>query len=235
MTGTTAEGHIAQAFDDDLEAINKLLQRMAATAAEQLSMATRAFDTGDLAAAKTVIDADAMVDGLEKEVHDLIVEVIARRQPMAVDLRELISSLQISTYLERIGDYAKNIARRTRTLDAPDTSGKVRKALVEMGMMAESLLRSVMEARLKRDPALALTVWEADAELDELHTEAHARILKFMRKNPDHLEDAAHILMIAKNFERIGDHCTNIAEEIHFHILGETPPDNRPKTDEVGN
>ncbi len=234
MSGNTAEGHIAQAFDDDLEAINKLLHRMATTAAEQLSMATRAFDSGDLDTAKTVIEADAMVDQLEKEVHDMIVRVIARRQPMAVDLRELISSLQISTYLERVGDYAKNIARRTRTLEGSDASAKVRKALVEMGQMAEGLLRSVMEARLKRDAALALSVWEADAELDELHTEAHARILKFMRKNPDQLEDAAHLLMIAKNFERIGDHCTNIAEEIHFHILGEAPPDNRPKTDEVG-
>ncbi len=234
MTVKPVEGHTAQAFDDDLAAINKLLQRMAATAAEQLSMATRAFDSGDLNTAKTVIDADAMVDGLHKEAHDLIVEVIARRQPMAGDLRELISSLQIATYLERIGDYAKNIARRTRTLSNPDAAGKVRKALVEMGMMAESLLRSVMEARLKGDPALALTVWEADAELDELHTEAHARILKFMRKHPEGLEDAAHLLLIAKNFERIGDHCTNIAEEIHFHILGDTPPEDRPKTDEVG-
>ena len=118
-----------------------------------------------------------------------------------------------------------------------DAASALRYIVTSSHVYADALaptLRSVMEARLKRDAALALSVWEADAELDELHTEAHARILKFMRKNPDQLEDAAHLLMIAKNFERIGDHCTNIAEEIHFHILGEAPPDNRPKTDEVG-
>jgi len=224
-----SNSHITHAFDDDLKAINDRMNKMAALTRNLLIDAKAAFASGDRAKADTVIAGDKDVDALEHEVNELIVKVIALRQPMAVDLRELISTLKIATYVERVGDYAKNIARRTLLLEGADAGDKARTTLGAMADMAIELFTAVMEARAEKDADKAHIVWAADAELDELHGEAHARILKLMRTDVDTLGDAAHFLMIAKNLERIGDHCTNIAEEIHFHLEGEIPTEKRPK------
>lgn len=225
--------HITHAFDDDLKAINDRMNKMAELTINQLKDAKKAFANGDEELAQKVTKGDKQIDALEVEVNELIVKVIALRQPMAVDLRELISALKIATYVERVGDYAKNVARRTLRLEGSDMNSKVKDTLTNMAEMAISLFSDVMAARDALDADKAHAVWQSDAELDELHGEAHARILKLMRKDTDALGDAAHFLMIAKNFERIGDHCTNIAEEIHFHLNGEIPTDKRPKGERI--
>lgn len=223
--------HTVQSYDNELDAIQAAVRRMGAMTAEQVAMTIRAFEAGDIKRARTVIDVDAQVDKLEAEINDMVVHLLAKRAPVAIDLREILSSLKIAGFLERIGDYAKNCAKRVRALENGDAVSPIRYALVKVGTQAEVLIREVMDAHTNRDAMKALAVWEADAELDALHAQTHQVILNEMRKNPDALHDFAHMMFFSKNLERIGDHCTNIAEEVHFFITGHEPEDQRPKAD----
>ena len=224
--------HTVHSYDDELDQIQATIRRMGAMTAEQVAMTVRAFQMGDEKRARTVIDVDKTVDALESEINELIVQLLAKRAPVAIDLREIISSLKIAGFLERIGDYAKNCAKRVRALDNGDSVSPVRHTLVKVGSQAEVLIREVMDAHTHRDALKALAVWEADAELDALHAQTHQLILTEMRKDPELVHDYAHLLFFSKNLERIGDHCTNIAEEVHFFITGHEPEEDRPKADD---
>lgn len=223
--------HIVSAFDEDLTEVRELIRRMGAMTAEQIKLAISAFVNGDERAAKSVIDADKLVDDLEREINDKTIQLIALRQPMADDLRLAISALKIVGSLERIGDYAKNCAKRTRALQDGESGTAIFGIIKRMGERVEMLLRDVLASFDGYNSDVAMQVWAADAEVDAMYAQAHQTILLEMQNNGNAAHDYAHLLFIAKNVERIGDHCTNIAEEVQFFLTGQSPGDERPKAD----
>ncbi|MGB1089069.1 MAG: phosphate signaling complex protein PhoU, partial [Alphaproteobacteria bacterium] len=227
-------GHIVQSFDDDLEGLQDAVRRMGAMVAEQIARCGDLISNGAADAAgggNLVIEVDRAVDALELEINDRAVVVITKRQPMADDLRVVLTAMKMAGALERAGDYAKNIAKRLSALQDQGAVEGISGALVAMSRLAEAQIRSAMQAYNANDAELALAVWADDVELDRLHNEAHGQILSAMRRSQAH--DLSHVMFIAKNLERIGDYATNLAEMVHFLASGHYPEDERPKADKT--
>jgi phosphate transport system protein len=203
---------------------------MGEIAIAQLDAAIDALSRRDSKAAQRVVANDVAIDELEREVSQDVLRLLALRQPMARDLREVYGALRISADIERIGDYAKNVAKRSIVLNeaaiVPAAS-----ALPELAKTANALVRDAMTAFHERDAALALAVRSRDVELDELYTRLFRELLTYMAEDPRTITSCAHLLFLGKNIERIGDHATNIAEYSHFIASGEMPAENREKAD----
>jgi phosphate transport system protein len=203
---------------------------MGEIAIAQLDAAIDALVRRDSKAALHVVGNDVALDGLEREVSQDVLRLLALRQPMARDLREVYGALRISADIERIGDYAKNVAKRSIVLNeaalVPAAS-----ALPELAKTANALVRDAMTAFHERDATLALAVRSRDVELDELYTRLFRELLTYMVEDPRTITSCAHLLFIGKNIERIGDHATNIAEYSHFIASGEMPAEDREKAD----
>jgi phosphate transport system protein len=221
--------HIVAAFDAELQNLNALVVEMGAAVSRQLEGAADAFRARDLALAKTVIAADKAVDALQVRIEERVIAMIAKRQPMAIDLRETIATLKIATDLERIGDLAKNNAKRVIAMNE-----QVRP--VEAGVNLEALSKRVhdqvvrvMEAYAARNSQLARQVWASDGEIDTLHTALFRELLTYMMEDPRSIGHCTHLLFCAKNLERIGDHATNIAENIYYVATGAFLSGDRPK------
>jgi len=221
---STGTRHTISAFDDDMDEIRGLIAEMGARAETAVVAAMKALSEQDTEAATTIRAQDKIIDALETDVERLVVRTIALRAPMADDLRELIAALKMSAVIERIGDYAKNIAKRV-----PLMSGKIpSSAMVQLGRMGEivvEMIRTAMDAYAKRDVDLARAVTVRDDIVDQLNKDLFVDFVAYVVKNPANATEVAHLLFTAKNLERIGDHTTNVAQMIYFTETGENLPD----------
>jgi phosphate transport system protein len=224
--------HTVRAYDAELDLIGGKISEMGGIAEKMLVDAMDALAGLDVELAHRVLTSDPRLDSLQREVEDQAVKTIARRQPMAIDLRELVASIHIAGDLERTGDLAKNIAKRAiKVADDP----RVMRTVVGLKHMAEIAalqLKEVLDAYAQRDVERARAVWLRDAELDALEDSIFRDLLTFMMEDPRNISFCAHLLFCAKNLERVGDHATNIAENVFFMVTGGALPINRPKGDD---
>jgi phosphate transport system protein len=227
----TTHDHIVKSFDSELQRLYGEITRMGEIAAAQLEAAIDALGRRDSGAARRVVANDIAIDELEREVSHDVLRLLALRQPMARDLREVYGALRISADIERIGDYAANVAKRSIVLNEGAEVPAAHQALPTLARRANALVRDAITAFGNRDAELALAVRGRDAELDELYTALFRELLTYMAEDPRMITPCAHLLFIAKNIERIGDHATNVAEYTYFIVHGELPPDAREKRD----
>ena len=211
--------HTVKAFDDDINRLRGLISEMGGRAELAMTRAMVALNTGDLAIAAEVIRDDVRIDALEAEVERLAVEVIALRAPMADDLRELIASLKIVSVVERIGDYSKNIAKRVAQLNESRSIEAI-PLLMSMSELVTGLVRDSLDSFARRDAELAKNVTVRDKAVDDFYNSIFRALVTFMMENPRSISESAHLLFVAKNLERIGDHATNIAEMVHYVVTG---------------
>jgi phosphate transport system protein len=226
--------HTVRSFSQDLEELSGDIARMGGLAEDMLSDAIQAIATRDLALADTVVARDPQVDNLQIEAEKKILRLLALRQPLARDLRQTISALKIAAELERVGDLAKNIAKRAKVLDSIEPAAAL-KGVARMGRLVTAQLKRVLDAYSALETDAANKVWTRDEEVDEHYQSLFREVVTYMIEDPRTISACAHLLFVAKNLERIGDHCTNIAEEIHFLVTGETLTSERPKVDALNN
>ena len=222
--------HIAKAYDNDISALKTQLAEMGGIAEEQLANAIQSLIRRDTGLADQVIRGDELLDNLERRIEEKAILTIAKRQPMAHDLREIIVAIRVSSDIERIGDLAKNTAKRTHAISEA-LPRNLSSGLTRMGKMAQTQLNQVLNAYAKRDDEMGLAVWRADEDLDALYNSIFRELLTYMMEDPRKIGECTHLLFGAKNLERIGDHTTNIAENIHYLIHGKTITEARPKKD----
>ena len=212
--------HTVKSFDDDIQQIRTLIAQMGGLCEVQIIASVDALSQRNADAALGVVATDDRIDAIEHEIEQLAVKIIALRAPMADDLREVIAALKISSVLERIGDYAKNIGKRASALAQ---SSHIQPAIIipEMARLVAQMVKDALDAYVARDDALAVAVTQRDAAVDDFYSSLFRSLLTFMMENPQHITPSAHLLFIAKNLERIGDHATNIAEMVHYSVTGE--------------
>lgn len=220
--------HTVSAFSDELQKLGDMIVRMGGLAEAQLASSLQALSRRDADLASRVVSSDARIDEMEQEVHAFVVRLIALRQPVADDLRTAVSALKIAADIERIGDYAANIAKRVLVLNQLSPVKPVA-AMPTMGRLVQELINDVLDAYVERDVRKAIDVWQRDEEVDELHTSLFRELVTFMMEDPRNITAATHLMFIAKNIERIGDHATNVAETIHFLVQGTALRGQRPK------
>lgn len=223
--------HIVASYDDELKEVRSIVSRMGGLAGDQLLGAMQALQENDIELARKVWASDKELDKLDLDAEETAIGVFARRAPVANDLRDVVSGLKITTMIERIGDYAKNIAKRTVAVSESDNVAPIPSTMEQMGKSAYTMIQDVMDAHAYKDPDAAMAVWLRDESLDNLHNAVHEQILTLMMENPSSVNIYSHYLMIAKNLERIGDQATNIAEQIYFTSTGKRLTENRPKQD----
>jgi phosphate transport system protein len=225
-----AAEHIIKSYDEELGRLNRTLVEMGGLAESQLAAAIEAVAKRDSALAAQVVEGDVQVDALEREADNLAIRLLALRQPMARDLREIFAALKIGSDLERICDYAANVAKRSIALAQTPPIQPVH-ALPRMGALALALVKDVIDAYVERDADKALDVWRRDEELDEMYSSLFREFLTYMMEDPRNISACTHLLFMAKNIERIGDHATNIAERLYFLVHGTPLTEARPKGD----
>jgi phosphate transport system protein len=211
--------HTVKAFDQDIVALRGLISQMGGLAEQAIADAMLALQRGDAELAEQVRRADARVDALEAEIETRAVTIIALRAPLANDLREVIAALKIAGVIERIGDYAKNIAKRV-PLIASDTRIEPVSVLPAMARLAAEMVHDVLDAFAARDAEAAIRVCHQDTALDDFYDSIFRTLVTFMVENPKTISQVAHLLFVAKNLERIGDHATNVAEMVYFAASG---------------
>ena len=222
--------HIVSAFDEDLAKLRNLIAQMGGLAEDNFGKAIDALTTSDRVKAEHIIAADDKIDTLEKEVEDAAIKMIAMRQPMAEDLRSIMVAIRISSDLERIGDLAKNIAKRTLAVNEP-LPRSVNAGMSRMADLASEQLADVLDAYASLDTQKAHDVWQNDSRIDTLYNSVFRELLTYMMEDARTIGMCTHLLFGAKNIERIGDHTTNIAENIHYLVTGDTLDVPRPKED----
>lgn len=230
MTTPTAS-HTVTAFDQELGQLANSIVEMGVVAETIVADAMRSLINADLELAAKVIATDRRLDILQRETEELVVGVIARRQPLGSDLREVMAALRIANDLERIGDLAKNISRRAIVLNGEVFSRSHALGAEHLTELALAQLKSVLDAYTGKDPDLALQVWSGDTEIDALYTSMFRELLTYMMEDPRNITTCTHLLFCAKNLERIGDHATNIAEITYYMATGGQIVDERPKGD----
>lgn len=211
--------HTVKAFDTDIGRLRGLISQMGGMAEAAIANAILALQRSDLVLAEEVRAGDKAVDALEAEVERLSVRIIALRAPMANDLREVVAALKIANVVERIADYAKNIAKRVPLIESEDRIEPI-SVLPAMAKMASAMVREALDAFAARDPAKALEVCASDSALDDFYDSIFRTLVTYMVENPKTIGQVAHLLFVAKNLERIGDHATNVAEMVYFAATG---------------
>lgn len=222
--------HTVRAFDRELELLGRKISEMGGIAEKMLSESIEALIGLKVEEARIIIATDSRLDILQREIEEEAVHIIARRQPLAADLREIIGAMRISGDLERVGDLAKNIAKRTLKLADNQRLPRAMIGLRHMGQLAAMQLKDVLDAYGHGDVGRADKVWRRDAEIDALEDSVFRELLTFMMEDPRNISSCTHLLFCSKNVERAGDHATNIAETVHYIVTGETLPVDRPKT-----
>ncbi|HEY4114467.1 MAG TPA: phosphate signaling complex protein PhoU [Rhizomicrobium sp.] len=222
--------HTVKAFTEKLEALSSSVAQMGGLAEAQLADANEAIARRDTGLAERVIAGDPRIDELQQDVEDQALKLLALRQPMAVDLRETLAAIKIASELERIGDLAKNIGKRALVLNR-EPPLRLTQSLARMGKAALSQLKLVLDAYSDRDAAAAESVWRNDDEIDEIYNSLFRELLTYMMEDPRTIGLCAHLLFIAKNIERSGDHATNIAEVVYHMTTGGHLATERPKAD----
>jgi phosphate transport system protein len=221
--------HTVKSFDVELETLDRYIAEMGGIAEKMLADAMDALSGMNVDLAQKVVAADPRLDVLQRTVEDFAVHTIARRQPLAVDLREIIGSIRISADLERIGDLAKNIAKRAAKIAGESRIPRSVVGLRSMHDVAAMQLNDVLDAYAQRDSERATAVWKRDAELDSLEDSVFRDLLTFMMEDPRNITFCTHLLFCSKNLERVGDHTTNIAETVVYIVTGESLPVERPR------
>lgn len=220
----TGGDHIITAFDEDMSRLRGLISEMGGRAEAAITGAISALVTYDLEGAKKVVADDAAIDKLEADVERLAVQIIGLRAPVADDLREVVAALKIASVVERIGDYAKNIARRISSLDGANKY-EVVSVLEAMGDIVSEMVHEVLDAFAARSAEEAVAVNERDKAVDDFYNSIFRMLVTFMMENPQSISSGAHLMFIAKNLERIGDHATNVAEMVYYAAKGEMMPE----------
>ena len=223
--------HIVTAFDDDLRRISASIAEMGGLAEEQLSSAIEALGNRDSELAEQVIRSDKQLDRMELELERAAIEVMALRQPMANDLREVVAALKIASALERIGDLAKNLAKRSLVINQSPPQRLI-SSVERMGKQVQTLTAEALDAYTAKDSALAVSVWKRDVEIDEIHNSIFRELTTYMMEDQRLIGLCSQLLFVVKNLERIGDHCTFIAEMTYFVVEGKPIGDERPKSSE---
>jgi phosphate transport system protein len=223
--------HTVSSYDSELRDLGRMVTEMGGRAERLVADSVTALMKRDSELAERVIVGDKAIDLLQHEIEEAAISMIARRQPMANDLREIISAFRIANDLERVGDLAKNTAKRVLALDADYQARKPLRGLEHMSGMALQQLKAVLDAYSAKDDVKAMAVWKRDGEIDALYTSLFRELLTYMMEDPRRITACTHLLFAAKNIERIGDHATNIAETIHYLVVGELIADERPKSD----
>ena len=227
----TMSEHTIKAFDADLQDLTRVVVEMGGLAERQIVNALESLDKRDLTLAQRVITDDDKVDALQREIEEKAVLTIARRQPMAVDLREIVGALRLTNDLERIGDLAKNIAKRVGALDGDFQPQQVMRGVEHMTDMVLAQIKEVLDSFAHRDAAKALAVWRGDEEVDAVNNSLFRELLTYMMEDPRNISYCIHLLFCAKNIERMGDHATNIAESVYYMVEGRALAEERPKGD----
>ena len=215
----TTGDHIVKSYDEELKRLTGEIQRMGEIALAQLDAAIETVMERDSDAAMKIVQSDGAIDQLENEVSQDVIRLLALRQPMARDLREILAALRIAADIERIGDYAANVAKRSIVLNQ-SAPVQLTYALPRLARLAEGLVRDVLSAYHDNDADRALAAWARDEELDEQYTGLFRELLTYMMEDPRNITPCTHLLFMAKNLERIGDHATNIAENVYFLVHG---------------
>ncbi len=214
-------GHTLKAFDEDIERLRALINEMGRLAHGAIGEAMRCLVERDIEGALRVVEEDKKLDALEIETERRVVQLIALRAPMAGDLRDVVAALKISGVVERIGDYAKNIAKRVPLLQGQSNNIEPLSLLPEMARVATQMVLDVLTAFVERDAEAAVRVCERDRAVDDFYDSVFRTLLTHMMENPQTIGQAAHLLFVAKNLERVGDHATNIAEMVYYAATGE--------------
>jgi phosphate transport system protein len=223
--------HTVTSFEEDLKKLDRLIAEMGGMAEALLADAVDTMLKRDAEGALEVKERDKDIDALEREIDEHAIRLLALRQPVADDLRVVIVALKTAAIIERIGDYAKNIAKRTQVLSVCAEMG-AGKSIKRLAALVQEMIRDVLDAYVTRDAERADEVRLRDKEVDDLHTSLFRELLTYMMEDAHKITPCTHLMFIAKNIERIGDHATNIAENVLFLVHGEMPEDARPKRDE---
>ncbi|WP_029351412.1 phosphate signaling complex protein PhoU [Bosea sp. 117] len=223
--------HIVSSFDADLKELGRKVVEMGGQAERLVADSVQALVKRDSELAQKVIVLDGPVDLLQREIEEKAILTIARRQPLAIDLREIVAAMRVANDIERIGDLAKNTAKRVLALTGEFHPQKLVRGVEHMSGMVLEQLKEVLDAYAARDDVRALEVWRRDGEIDILYTSLFRELLTYMMEDPRNISLCTHLLFCAKNIERIGDHATNIAETVHYLVTGQLPTEERPKQD----
>lgn len=222
--------HIVRSYDEQLRKLRDMVARMGGLAERQVHDATSALVRRDAQLAAQVVARDAALDALEREIETFCIRILATRQPMAGDLRFIVAAMKVAHNLERIGDYARNGAKRSIVVAQLPQIGSLN-GFLRMSQLVQENLKLAIDALAGDDAEAAERVWAADEPVDDIYNGIFREMLTHMMEDPRNITAATHLLFIAKNLERIGDHATNIAETVHFAVRGAALPDDRPKAD----
>ena len=225
--------HIVTSYEEELALLDKKIAHMGGLAEHGLGQAFDALERRDPRQAEAVVKSDKTIDQFEREIEALVISMIARRQPMANDLRHVMVALRIAGDLERIGDLAKNIAKRALAIAHESHPKPLMTGLGHMVELALKQLKAVLDAYAERDAEKALAVWREDSHIDAMYNSLFRELLTYMMEDPRNIGLSTHLLFGAKNIERVGDHTTNIAETVHFLVRGVNISDDRPKLDQT--
>ena len=222
--------HIVKSFEQELNRLRSLITEMGGMVESEVALACQAVLERDDTAAAAVVEADPKVDALEQQVQQFVIRLLALRQPMAQDLRLIVAGLRMTGDLERIGDYAANVAKRSMVL-GQFTLPFTLTGLANMGRLVQQNLKAMIDAIGENDADAAVAVWRSDEEVDGIYNALFRELITYMMEDPRNITPCTHLLFIAKNLERIGDHATNIAETIHYAVPGTPLSEARPKAD----
>jgi phosphate transport system protein len=226
--------HISKSYDKELDQLRRLVAEMGGLSEKMLSDATVALLREDAKRAQSVIATDPRLDSLQREIEETALLILMRRQPVANDLREVMASIRIANDIERIGDLAKNIAKRSLKVQGQMQAGRAMTGVEALSRLAQSQLKDVLDAYTQANPAAAIDVWSRDGQIDALENSLFRELLTYMMEDPRSITFCTHLLFCAKNIERLGDHTTNIAETVHYLVTGRNLPTERPKGDAPG-
>lgn len=227
-----ATEHIVTSFDEELSRLSDLLSRMGGLAESQLENAIEALQKRDSSLAEAAIENDRRIDEMHMEIDEMAIRLLALRQPMAGDLRHIVTALKVAPIVERIGDYSKNVAKRTIALNQMPPVKPIF-TIPRMGRMVREMTKDVLDAFSNKDVAIAREVWVRDKEVDDMYDSLFRELLTYMMEDARNITACTHLLFVARNIERIGDLATNIAELIHYQVEGVALDEDRPKADEA--
>ncbi|MDR3536131.1 MAG: phosphate signaling complex protein PhoU [Acetobacteraceae bacterium] len=222
--------HLVKSFDTELNHLRNMMTEMGGIVESQVALAAEAIMNRNAAAATRAVEEDPKVDALERDIEQFVIRMLALRQPMAGDLRQIVAALKITGDLERIGDYAANVAKRSIVLGQFNLPYSLA-GLAHMAHMVQEQLKSIIDALGESDTDKAVEVWRSDRVVDDIYNAIFRELITYMMEDPRNITPCTHLLFIAKNLERIGDHATNIAETVYYAVKGEALPDTRPKGD----
>jgi phosphate transport system protein len=226
--------HIVSSYDAEIKELQKKIAEMGGIAEKMLSDALDAIEKRDMRIAQQIIVMDQRLDMLQRDIDELAIVTIARRQPMAVDLREIFVVSQIAGDIERVGDLVKNIGKRIIAMEGQFPPKSLLSGIRNMSLLALEQFKSVLDAYISKDVDAAMAVWSNDGGIDRLYNSLFRELLTYMMEDPRNISFCTHLLFSAKNIERIGDHATNIAERIHYSVTGDALTMLRPKGDDSG-